>query len=405
MKFVLSCLLASASATYYSAAEPIADSYLIKFKKDTPEEIINEHKILAQSNNALLQRHWSIGAFKGYAASIKDKELVAKIEQMPEVDWVEEDGVVRINDEVKSEDACVTQQGATWGICRTSERLLNTDGLYLYPDSANGKNVNVYVLDTGIYLQNVEFGGRATWGTNTVDSTTTDGHGHGTHCAGTIGGTVYGMAKGVSLIAVKVLSDQGSGSTAGVISGVDWAVADRRNKNKAGVGSMSLGGSYSATMNAAVTNAVSEGLIMVVAAGNDNKNACNYSPASTPEAITVAASDNRDHKASFSNFGNCVHLFAPGVGITSAWKGSPSAINTISGTSMACPHVAGQVAKYLETNTHATGAVARAWIISSSQQDVIKTSLPAGTPNQLLFADCHTFDGLTNATVKLSKRY
>jgi len=401
MKFVLSCLLASASATYYSASEPIADSYLIKFKKDTPEEIINEHKTLAKSNSALLQRHWSFGVFKGYAASIKDKELVAKIEQMPEVEWVEEDGVVRINDEGNSENACVQQEGAMWGLARTSERALNPDGIYSYTDGANGKGVTAYVLDTGIYLQNVEFEGRAVWGTNTVDSTITDGHGHGTHCAGTIGGLLYGMAKGVKLVAVKVLSDSGSGSTAGVISGIEWAVKD---KSGPALGSMSLGGGYSATMNAAVTTAVSEGLIMVVAAGNDNRDACNYSPASTPEAITVAASDNRDIKASFSNYGECVHLFAPGVSITSAWKGSPSATNTISGTSMACPHVAGQVAKFLETDPEANGAVAKAWVTSNAQEDVFRT-VPVGTPNLLLFADCHTFGGLTNETIKLSKRY
>jgi len=307
---------------------------------------------------------------------------------------------VRINDEVE-DNACVTQDGATWGIVRTSEKVLNPSGMYTYPDSANGKGVTAYVLDTGIYLQNVEFEGRAVWGTNTVDTTKTDGHGHGTHCAGTVGGRLYGMAKAAKLVAVKVLSDSGSGSTAGVISGVEWAVKDKKGP---AVGSMSLGGAKNPTMNAAVSSAVSQGLVMVVAAGNDNKNACNYSPASTPEAITVAASDNRDTKASFSNFGNCVHLFAPGVAITSAWKGSPTATNTISGTSMACPHVAGQVAKFLETNPQATVAVAKAWVTSNAQSGLVK-SVPASTPNLLLFADCHTFGGLTNETLKLSKRY
>jgi len=145
---------------------------------------------------------------------------------------------------------------------------------------------------------------------------------------------------------------------------------------------------------------------MVVAAGNDNRNACNYSPASTPEAITVAASDNRDTKATFSNFGNCVHVFGPGVGITSAWIGSTGAINTISGTSMACPHVAGQVAKFLETDPSASAPVAKAWIQSTAQEGIVK-SIPATppTPNLLLFANCATFGELTNETIKLSKRY
>jgi subtilisin family serine protease len=405
MKFVLqSLLLASASAVYHQAAEPITDSYLVLFKKDTPEAIINEHKLLAQSNSAVLDRHYSFGDFQGYAATIKDKALVAKIEQMPEVEFVEEDGVVRASEEATTDDAkCITQTGATWGITRTSEKVLAPSGLYSYVDTASGDGVTVYVIDTGIYIQNVDFGGRAYWGTNTVDSKTTDGNGHGTHCAGTIGGTTYGLAKKVHLKAVKVLSDAGSGSTAGVISGIEWAVKDKKGP---AVGSMSLGGGKSAAMNSATSNAVTQGLVMVVAAGNDNKDACNYSPASTPEAITVAASDNKDTKATFSNFGTCVHLFAPGVSITSTWIGSTSAINTISGTSMACPHVAGQVAKYLQTNPTAKGSAVKAWLESHAAQGVIK-NIPASpkTPNLLLFADCSTFGGLSNETVTLSKRY
>jgi len=309
---------------------------------------------------------------------------------------------MRINDE-KPEDACVTQRGATWGITRTCEQALNPDGLYNYPDSANGKGVTVFVIDTGIYTANVDFGGRAQWGTNTIDGATTDGNGHGTHCAGTIGGTTYGMAKGAKLVAVKVLSDSGSGSTNSVISGIQWSV---RNKAGPSIGSMSLGGGKSATLNSAVSDATSQGVIMVVAAGNDNRDACNYSPASTPQAITVAASDNRDNKATFSNFGNCVHVFGPGVGITSAWIGSTSAVNTISGTSMACPHVAGQVAKFLETDPTATAPVAKAWVTSAALQGVVK-GIPANppTPNRLLFADCATFGSLKNETAKLSKRY
>jgi subtilisin family serine protease len=409
MKSVISMLIASASATYHQAAEPIANSYLIKFKEGTPEAIILEHKNVAKMNSAVVERDWSFGNFKGYAASIKDKNLVAKIEQMPEVEFVEEDGVVRLSEEelASSEATCITQKGATWGITRTSEKMLNPDGLYSYVDLADGTGVTVYVIDTGIYIQNVEFGTRAIWGTNTVDTKTTDGNGHGTHCAGTIGGNTYGLAKKAKLVAVKVLSDSGSGSTAGVISGIDWAVKNKGPPEKIAIGSMSLGGAKSAGMNSAVANAVGAGLIMVVAAGNDNKNACDYSPASSPEAITVAASDNTDTKATFSNYGDCVNLFAPGVAITSAWIGGTNAVNTISGTSMACPHVAGQVAKYVQINPTATGAVAKAWVISTAQQGLIKKITPAVpvTPNLLLFADCRTFGGLTNETMKLSKRY
>lgn len=396
MKAVISSLLfASSSALYHSAQEPIADSYLVKFKKDATEEAILAHSSLAQANNVVVNRKWSFGDFKGYAASIKDKELVSKIEQMPEVEWVEEDGVIRLD------QSCTTQKGATWGITRTSEKTLNPDGLYNY--ALSGSAVTVYVIDTGIYIGNNEFGGRAVWGTNTVDSATTDGNGHGTHCAGTIGGTTYGMAKSAKLVAVKVLSDSGSGSTQSVIDGISWSV---NNKRGPALGSMSLGGGKSASLNAAVANAVNQGLIMVVAAGNDNRDACNYSPASEPTAITVAASDNKDTKASFSNFGTCVHLFAPGVAITSAWIGSPSAVNTISGTSMACPHVAGQVAKYLESNPSASASVAKAWLTSNALQGVIK-NIPVApkTPNLLLFADCSTPTFSNLSTVVLSKRY
>jgi len=406
MKLVLSSvLLASSWATYYQAAEPIADSYLIKFKKDTPEAVIAEHKNLAQSNNVVMERQWSFGDFQGYAASISDKSLVSKIEQMPEVEWVEEDGVVRINEE--EEAACKTQTGATWGIVRTSETALNPSGRYSYMDTADGTGVTVYVIDTGIYVDNVEFEKRAVWGTNTVDQAKTDGNGHGTHCAGTIGGKTYGMAKNVKLVAVKVLTDSGSGSTAAVISGIEWASKNRQQSgNGPAVGSMSLGGGSSSTMNAAVTTATKEGLVMVVAAGNDNRNACLYSPASTPEAITVAASDNQDRKATFSNFGTCVHVWAPGVSITSAWIGSPTSINTISGTSMACPHVAGQSAKYLETVPSASAAQVKAWIVAKAQEGLIKNiPITPKSPNLLLFGDCNTFGGLANETVKLSKRY
>jgi subtilisin family serine protease len=405
MKLVLSSLmLAATSGVFHRVEEPIADSYLVKFKVNTPESVIAQHKSLAQSNNIVLERQWNFGDFQGYAASITDKALLSKIEQMPEVEWVEEDGVVRISGEEQA--TCKTQSGATWGIVRTSETVLNPSGLYSYMDSADGKGVTVYVIDTGIYIANVEFENRAVWGTNTIDTSRTDGNGHGTHCAGTIGGKTYGMAKNVKLVAVKVLSDSGSGSNAAVISGIEWA-----SKNRVGpaVGSMSLGGGLSQTLNEAVKVATSQGLVMVVAAGNENTNACTKSPASAPEAISVAASDNQDRKATFSNYGTCVHIWAPGVSITSAWIGSPTSINTISGTSMACPHVAGQVAKYLETSPSSTAAQAKAWVVARAQEGLIKNIPPTPkSPNLLLFGDCKTFGGLANQTLgtaKLSKRY
>lgn len=410
MKFVLSSLLfASASALYLTASEPIADSYLIKFKKDAPQAAIQAHHGLTAANDVVIARSWSMGDFKAYAATIKDKALLAKIEQMPEVESVEEDGVMRINDEeVANEATCNTQKGSTWGITRTSGKTLPpspSEYSYSYPDTAAGEGTTVFVIDTGIYIENVEFEGRAVYGTNTVDKTKTpnDGNGHGTHCAGTIGGATYGLAKKAKLVAVKVLSDSGSGSTQGVIDGIVWAASAALGPS---VGSMSLGGGKSATLNAAVASAVKQGLVMVVAAGNDNRDACNYSPASTPEAITVAASDNKDTKATFSNYGTCVDLFAPGVSITSSWIGSPTATNTISGTSMACPHVAGETAKFLGTKPTATADDVKVFLESNSLKDIIK-NIPASpkTNNFLLFADCNTFGGSKNETIKLDKRY
>jgi len=397
---VSSLLLASAAATYYKTAEPIADSYLVKFKAGTPEEVIARHTQFAQANDVALARQWQIGEFRAYAATITDRNFVSKLEQMPEVEWVEEDGVMRIN--VEDDNACNTQTGSTWGIVRTSEVNNDESGDYKYSTHADGSGISVYVIDTGIYTAHSDFGGRAVWGTNTVDSSRNDGNGHGTHCAGTIGGRTYGLAKGATLVAVKVLSDSGSGSTQGVIQGVQWSVNDKQGPALA---SMSLGGGKSATLNSAITNAVSQGLVVVVAAGNDNGNSCNYSPASTPEAITVCASDSADRKATFSNWGTCAHIWAPGVSITSTWIGNPNSINTISGTSMACPHVAGQVAKYLQTNPTARAGVVKAWLQQYATQGQITNGGIGGTPNLLLFADCATFgDGLNN-TIKLDKRY
>jgi len=397
MKFLISALLASAaSAAFYRVSEPVADSYIVKFKDDAPEAVVSAHKKLAATNDATVEREWTIGNFRGYSVSIKDKALLSKIEQMPEVEWVEENGVVRISEEAPQDASCTSQQGSTWGITRTSVKKLDPTSEYSYVDTADGSGVTVYVIDTGIYIEHSEFAGRASWGTNTVgDGQDKDGNGHGTHCAGTIAGGTYGMAKKAKLVAVKVLSASGSGTMDGVIKGIEWAA---KNRQGPAVGSMSLGGGKNTALNTAVASAVDSGLIMVVAAGNDNGQACTKSPASAPEAITVAASDNKDVKASFSNYGKCVDLYAPGVAVTSSWIGSPTAINTISGTSMACPHVAGQVAKYLETTPKAKGDDAKAWLVSQALQGVIDKN-PIDTPNLLLFGDCNTFGKSSNATI------
>ena len=293
----------------------------------------------------------------------------------PLVAMVEEDGEMHVT-------ATVTQSHATWGLDRIDQRDLPLNATYTYSDHHDGAGVTAYILDTGIFIQHQEFGGRASWGVNTVDTTTTDGNGHGTHVAGIVGGAKYGVAKKVNLVAVKVLSNSGSGSTSGIIAGIDWVTANAAGKNA--VANMSLGGGKSTTLNQAVDHSTISGVIYVVAAGNDNANTCNYSPASAPRALTVAASDSTDRKATFSNSGTCVDLFAPGVGITAAWIGSTAAIKTINGTSMAAPYVTGYVAQFLEGFSSASDAEVAAEVTRHATRDHL-SNVPSGTPNLLLY--------------------
>jgi subtilisin family serine protease len=293
---------------------------------------------------------------------------------------------------------------------RTSQKQLNLDGRYFYRTDQTGAQVTAYVIDTGILTTHVDFQSgsttRAKWGTNTVDRVDADENGHGTHCAGTIGGNTYGMAKNVHLIAVKVLNRGGSGTWAGVVAGIDWSWEQGRHDNTPSLSSMSLGGGKTQSVNDAVDAAATDPdfpLISVVAAGNNNQNQDNFSPASAPQALSIAASDNGDRKASFSNWGPGVLCWAPGVSVTAPWIGSNTATNTISGTSMACPHVSGEVAKYLQGKPQATTAEVKAFIRSTASRDLITNGAIGGTPNLLLFGDCNTF--ASNSTVELSKRY
>jgi subtilisin family serine protease len=278
-----------------------------------------------------------------------------------------------------------------WGLDRIDQRK-STDGTYT--PTGSGAGVTAYVIDTGIMLTHSDLVGRAVSGADKVDGDTdaTDCNGHGTHVAGTIGGTRYGVAKGVSLVAVRVLDCSGSGTNAGVIAGIDW-VTDHHQPGAPAVANMSLGGGASTAIDTAVAKSIEDGVSYAVAAGNGNQggkpqDACNYSPARVPTALTVGATDRNDAPASFSNYGGCVDLFAPGVGITSAWHTGES--NTISGTSMATPHVAGVAALYLQTTLadlaldRTPAGVARA-IGDSTTKDVVSTTRTAN--NDLLFTD------------------
>jgi cerevisin len=291
----------------------------------------------------------------GYSGRFTEN-VIDRIRSLPEVDFVERDQIVR---------TMSTQKGAPWGLARVSHRpqlTFATFSKYEY-DSRGGEGVDVYVVDTGINTEHVEFEGRASWGkTIPKDDVDEDGNGHGTHCAGTIASRKYGVAKAAEVIAVKVLGSNGSGSMSDVVGGVDWAAtqakkkadaaraeyaATGKTKHKGSVANMSLGGGKSESLDRAVNKAVDSGLHFAVAAGNDNRDACSYSPAASRKAVTVGASTLGDERAYFSNHGECVDVFAPGLNILSTYKGSPTAVNSLSGTSMASPHTAGMLAYLL----------------------------------------------------------
>jgi subtilisin family serine protease len=310
-------------------------------------------------------------AINGFSAWMSDDQAVALSED-PRVSFVEEDSVMY---------ATATQSNATWGLDRIGQRALPLNQTYSY--TTTGAGVNAYIIDTGIRRTHSQFGGRAVVGFDAVGDgqNTNDCNGHGTHVAGTVGGSTYGVAKSVRLFAVRVLSCSGSGSNAGVIAGVDWVTA---NHIKPAVANMSLGGGASTALDSAVRRSIAAGVTYAIAAGNSNVNAANSSPARVTEAITVGASTRTDARSSFSNFGSVVDIFAPGSSITSAWRTSDTAINTISGTSMAAPHVAGVAARFLQSNRGAAPATVRNELVAQATLNTL-SGIPTGTANRLLF--------------------
>lgn len=306
------------------------------------------------------------------------------------VQFIEEDQEVSLND-------CVSQSDEDWGTARINHRNYNRTQTYTYDytTGASGANVDAYIIDTGIYCENDDFTskktGSCTFGFSSVTNVIgvpdeTDGNGHGTHCAGTVAGQRWGAAKEANLIAVKVLSDRGSGSTSGVIAGIDYVAGQPEQTKRKSIANMSLGGGFSQVQNDATKAAYDAGVLMVVAAGNDNSDACNYSPASEPTAVTVAASDINNARASYSNFGDCVDIFGPGSSITSAWIGSPDATNTISGTSMASPQVCGTGAKFLSADDSLTPAQLTSKLLADASTNEI--SDVKGSPNLMVYGTC-----------------
>jgi serine protease len=364
-----------ASAQVLTPQRAIRDEYIVVLDEQrvAPAQVRNVVDGLARAQGGRVRRIYE-RALRGFSVTMS-ATAAAALARDPRVRYIEQDSVMTIVD---------TQVNATWGLDRIDQRDRPLNGTYTYNTVA--ANVNVYVIDTGIRASHVEFGGRVSSGFTSINdgNGTNDCNGHGTHVAGTIGGVLYGVAKGVTLYPVRVLNCSGSGSTSGVIAGVDWVTTNHTAATPA-VANMSLGGGASTALDDAVRNSIADGVTYAIAAGNSNANACNSSPARVSQALTVGSSTNTDVRSSFSNYGTCVDLFAPGSSITSAWSTGDQATNTISGTSMASPHVAGVAALYLANDPGASPSTVHSAVINNASINKL-SSIGTGSPNRLLYS-------------------
>lgn len=374
-------------------SQPIPGRYIVVFKPGTRGVAAEAAKIAGEHRGQV--HHTYSHALQGFTATLPEAALNG-IRNNPNVLSIEQDQTVSV------QQLASPQNQATWGLDRIdqADRPLDTQ----YHFGQTGAGVTAFVVDTGIRSDHVEFSGRLRPGFTAIADGrgTNDCHGHGTHVAGTLGGTTWGVAKGVAITPVRVLDCSASGAWSGVIAGIDWVAASTA---RPAVANLSLGGAASASVDAAVAGAVAKGVTMVVAAGNSNADACQASPAREPSAITVAATTSIDYRASFSNWGACVDVFAPGGGITSAWNTSATASNTISGTSMASPHVAGVAALALEQNPAASPEAIASLVLSTAAVNRLPAaSIGAGSPNLLVQSQAGGMTAVQPATQQVAVR-
>ncbi|HCV3095599.1 TPA: S8 family peptidase, partial [Acinetobacter baumannii] len=380
------CLSIAATHFVYAAsnvANPVNDSsqakgiiknqYIVILNKDAGPSKDFAQNIAKQHAGKVLQSYDTV--LKGFAIYLPDTAGAAFIEAMkknPHVLSVESDTIVNID--------ATTQSNPDWGLDRIDQKALPLNSTYSYLQTGSG--TTAYIVDTGILSSHQEFSGRVLSGYTAISdgNGTTDCNGHGTHVAGTVGGTTYGVAKSVNLVPIRILGCDGSGASSNVIAGLDWIL---KNGKKPAVVNMSLGGATSSSLDSAVENLYNNGYVMVVAAGNSNTDACTSSPARVSKAITVAATDNTDTRASYSNYGSCVDIFAPGSQINSSWIGSNTATKILNGTSMATPHVAGVVAEMLQSTPTASPQTISTNLLNQASSNVVKN--PSGSPNRLLY--------------------
>jgi serine protease len=368
------------AADFRTTRNPIQGQYIVVLKDGAariasearPNALVSSvARQMAASHRMNVRRSFD-HALRGFVVNADDNAL-ARLLADPRVAYVEEDGIVSVG---------ATQSGATWGLDRVDQRNLPLSGSYTYNRTASG--VHAYIIDTGVLTGHSQFTGRMGNGFRAIADDgrgTSDCNGHGTHVAGTVGGTTWGVAKGVTIHPVRVFGCGNTGSNSDIIAGINWVTA---NRIRPAVANLSLGGGASQATDSAVNSMINAGVVAVVAAGNSNANACNYSPARVPAAITVGSTTSTDARSSFSNFGSCLDIFGPGSSITSAGISSTTASAVLSGTSMAAPHVAGAAALYLATNTGASPATVASALNSNSTPNKV-TSAGTGSPNRLLY--------------------